>query len=300
MIYTVTFNPSLDYTMEFDTIHEGKLNRAKYARITAGGKGINVSKILTRLNVDNLILGFVCGFTGDEIERSLSREGCASEFIRLDRGISRINVKVNSGQTTELNAPGPEIPPKDLDLLDKQLDRLGRGDFLVLAGNIPEGIPEFSYRMLINKMNSKGVKTVVDASGNALLSTLEFSPFLIKPNRQELSELFSTNALSRESIDRYAAELRSKGAANVLVSLDSEGAVLATENGDIIYRPAPEGKAVNPVGAGDAMVAGFLWGYTETGDYSEALKCGVAAGSASAFSQGSVSGDDIRALRRLL
>lgn len=300
MIYSVTFNPSLDYTMEFDSVELGTLNRAAAVNITAGGKGINVSKVLTGLNVENLILGFVCGFTGDEIEKSLTRDGCRSEFIRLDRGLSRINVKINSKETTEFNAPGPEIPAKALSLLEKQLDRLGEGDYLVLAGNIPEGLPEFSYRMLINKMNSRGVRTVVDASGNALLSTLEFSPFLIKPNRQELGELFSTKVLTRENIDRYAAELRAKGARNVLVSLDSEGAVLAAENGEILYRPAPEGKVINPVGAGDSMVAGFLWGYTESGDYAEALKCSIAAGSASAFSHGFASGDDIRALRRLI
>ncbi|MBP5332041.1 MAG: 1-phosphofructokinase [Lachnospiraceae bacterium] len=300
MIYTVTLNPSLDYTMEFDSVESGGLNRARAVQIAAGGKGINVSKVLTGLNVENTILGFVCGFTGDEIERSLSSEGCESEFIRLDRGLSRINVKVCSKDITELNAPGPEIPTKALEKLEKQLDRLGEGDFLVLAGNIPEGLPEFSYRMITSKMNTKGVRTIVDASGNALLSTLEFSPFLIKPNRQELGELFSAKITGRENIEKYAMELRSKGARNVLVSLDSDGALLAAENGEIIYRPAPEGHVINPVGAGDSMLAGFLWGYIETGDYAEALKCAVAAGSASAFSHGFASGDDIRALRRLL
>ena len=300
MIYTVTFNPSLDYTMEMDSFDKGALNRAKSAQITAGGKGINVSRILTRLNVENLILGFAGGFTGDEIDRLLNAEGCESEFIRLDRGVSRINVKVCTDEATELNAPGPEIPTKALEKLDTQLDRLNEGDYLVIAGNIPESLPDFSYRMIINKMNSKGVRTVVDASGTALFSTIEFAPFLIKPNRQELGELFSTKTLSMENVEKYASELRAKGARNVLVSLDREGAVLAAETGEIIYQPAPERNVINPVGAGDSMLAGFLWGFIETNDYREALKCGVAAGSASAFSYGFATGDDIRALRRLL
>ncbi|MCR5767788.1 MAG: 1-phosphofructokinase [Lachnospiraceae bacterium] len=300
MIYTVTLNPSLDYTMELDTFERGALNRARTANITAGGKGINVSRILTRLNVDNLILGFAGGFIGDEIERRLNEEGCDSEFIRLERGLSRINVKVCSGESTELNAPGPEIPTKAMEKLDLQLNRLCEGDYLVLAGNIPESLPDFSYRFIVNKMNSRGIKTVVDASGSALLSTLEFGPFLIKPNRQELGELFSTKTFSMESIEKYATELRGKGAKNVLVSLDREGALLAAENGEIIYQAAPERNAVNPVGAGDSMLAGFLWGFIETGDYREALKCGVAAGSASAFSYGFATGDDIRAIRRML
>ena len=303
MVYTVTLNPSLDYTMELDGLEKGILNRADSARITAGGKGINVSRILTRLDVDNLILGFAAGFTGDEIERSLNAEGCESEFIRLEKGISRINVKVCSKEVngvTEINAPGPEIPVKALEKLDVQLDRLKEGDYLVLAGAIPEGLPEFSYRMIINKMNSKGIRTVVDASGNSLLSTLEFAPFLIKPNRQELGELFSTKNITPESAEKYALELRAKGAENVLVSLDREGALLATENDEIIYQAAPERTVVNPVGAGDSMLAGFLWGLIETGDYREALKCGVAAGSASAFSYGFANGDDIKAIRRML
>ncbi len=270
MVYTVTLNPSLDYTMELDGLEKGILNRADSARITAGGKGINVSRILTRLDVDNLILGFAAGFTGDEIERSLNAEGCESEFIRLEKGISRINVKVCSKEVTgvtEINAPGPEIPVKALEKLDVQLDRLKEGDYLVLAGAIPEGLPEFSYRMIINKMNSKGIRTVVDTSGNSLLSTLEFAPFLIKPNRQELGELFSTKNITSESAEKYALELRAKGAENVLVSLDREGALLATENDEIIYQAAPERTVVNPVGAGDSMLAGFLWGLIETGDY---------------------------------
>ncbi|MBO4415395.1 MAG: 1-phosphofructokinase [Lachnospiraceae bacterium] len=300
MIYTVTFNPSLDYAMEMDEIETGALNRAKSAQITAGGKGINVSKVLANLKVDNLILGFVCGFTGDEIERSISAAGCASEFIRLSRGMSRINVKIHSKETTELNAPGPEITLKDMEKLNTQLDRLNKDDYLVLAGNIPESLPEYSYRQIIDRMNAKGVNTVVDASGSALLSTIEFSPFLIKPNRQELGELFSTKIPVHENVDKYAKELQARGARNVLVSLDGEGAVLAAENGEIIYQEAPRGNAVNTVGAGDSMLAGFLWGYIESQDYREALKCGVAAGSASAFSQGFASGDDIRAIRRLL
>jgi len=300
MIYTVTFNPSLDYAMDFDEVVRGGLNRAKHASITAGGKGINVSKVLTGLGVENLMLGFVAGFTGDEIERSLSREGYRSEFIRLERGTSRINVKVNTGEMTELNAGGPEIPKNAVEKLHTQLDRLNKGDFLVLAGNIPEGMPEFTYNLIIDKMNAKGVKTVVDASGSVLMSSLQYSPFLIKPNRQEISELFSIRLSGPENAEKYLRQLQAKGAGNILLSLDKEGAVLLTEEGELFYRPAPEGNVINSVGAGDSMVAGFLWGYIETGDYREALVCAVSAGSASAFSHGFASGADIRALKGLL
>ncbi len=300
MIYTVTFNPSLDYVMEFDGVGIGELNRAKNVQITAGGKGINVSKILTGLGVDNLMLGFVGGFTGDEIEKSLSLEGYASKFIRLEKGLSRINVKVCSNEVTELNAPGPEITRSTIDKLNKQLEALREGDFLVLAGNIPEGVPEFVYSLITEQMNKKGVNTIVDTSGEALLSLLTVRPFLVKPNRQELGELFSTRINNRESAEKYALQLKEKGARNVLVSLDCEGAVLVTENDEVFYQPSIDGKVVNPVGAGDSVVAGFLWGLTRTGDMKEALKCGVCAGCASAFSGRLATGDDIRALWGLM
>jgi len=330
MIYTVTLSPSLDYVMEYDRLDIGGLNRAGHTRISAGGKGINVSKVLTRLQLDNLMLGFVGGFVGDEIERQLSLEGYASEFIRLESGVSRINVKVRAGyDTTQLNAPGPEIPRSSMEMLNRQISRLGKDDFLVLAGNLPEGMPEYTYSSLMELASSHGVETIVDASGNTLLSTLRMRPFLVKPNREELEALFSTRILTHENVDKYACELVKKGARNVLVSLDQEGAVLACENGRLYYQPAPEGRLMNPVGAGDSMVAGFLWGYcakcgellnndrscTTSPDsisgeiltsqvmdeiYREALKCAVSAGTASAFSPGLASGDDIRAIRRRL
>ena len=300
MIYTVTFNPSLDYAMNFHQIKQGALNRAVSAAISAGGKGINVSRILTQLNIDNQILGFIAGFTGDEIERELKENGYSTDFIRLEKGVSRINVKVSSEGITELNAPGPEISKNSLEALYAQLDRLNEGDFLVLAGNIPEGMPDFTYSLILERMNRRGVNSIVDASGNVLLSTLNFAPFLIKPNRQELEELFSTTIPNHESSIRYIRELQNKGARNVLVSLDHEGAVLGCENSDILYMPAPEGNINNTVGAGDSMVAGFIWGYLEKGNYEDALECSISAGSAAVFSPGMPSGDDIRALRRLL
>ncbi len=311
MIYTVTLGPSLDYTMEYGSIEKGGLNRAKSTRITAGGKGINVSKVLTHLKMENLMLGFVGGFVGDEIERQLSAGGYASEFIRLESGVSRINVKAHAGfDTTQLNAPGPEIPRSSMEKLKTQIERLSKGDFLVLAGNLPEGMPDYTYGSIMETASARGVETIVDASGNTLLSTLSLHPFLIKPNREELETLFSTRILTHENVDRYACELIKKGARNVLVSLDQEGAVLACENGSIFYQAACEGRLNNPVGAGDSMVAGFLWGYCEKrGElpdgsidelYREALKCAVSAGTASAFSPDLASGDDIRAIRRRL
>ena len=300
MVYTLTFNPSLDYTLEFDDISPGRLNRAKSTAITPGGKGINVSRILTGLGVDNLILGFTAGFTGDEIERSLKGLGCRSEFIKLDRGCSRINVKVRSGSVTELNAPGPEISRDALFQLFNRLDRLAKDDYLVLAGNIPGGLPDYTCGQILEKMNSKEVRTIVDMSGAALLSALGFEPFLIKPNRQELEELFCARRSSREDSEKYIRRLQEKGARNVLVSLDSEGAILLTENNELYYQAAPEGKVINPVGAGDSMVAGFIWGFIRSGDYREALKCGVSAGSASAFSPDLALGEDIKALRSLM
>ncbi|MCR5684687.1 MAG: 1-phosphofructokinase family hexose kinase [Lachnospiraceae bacterium] len=308
MIYTVTLGPSLDYAMEYDRIEIGGLNRARTAGLTAGGKGINVSKVLTHLGLDNLMLGFVGGFVGDEIERQLSAGGYESEFIRLESGVSRINVKARAGfDTTQLNAPGPEIPRSAMEKLETQLARLKKGDFVVLAGNIPEGMPDYTYSSVMEKVSAKGADVVVDASGNALLSTLSMHPFLVKPNREELEGLFSTKIRTREEVDKYALELIKKGARNVLVSLDQEGALLACDHGSILYQAAPEGRLVNPVGAGDAMVAGFLWGYCSAFNgeaseevFREALKCGVSAGTASAFSPGLASGDDIRAIRRRL
>lgn len=299
MIYTLTFNPSLDYIMELDSLNPGGMNRASSTRITPGGKGINVSIVLTALGVENSMLGFVAGFTGDIIERELKSSGYDTAFIHLESGLSRINVKLSSNVSTEINAPGPSIGRAELELLYSQLDLLTNEDILVLAGAIPDTLPDYTYQMIVERMNDRGVKTVVDATGNLLLSTLSCHPFLIKPNRQELETLFSCKILLHEDVSKYAGKLIEMGAQNVLVSLDHEGAVLATAS-ETIYVPAPDGNVINPVGAGDSMVAGFLTGWLETGLKAEALKMSVAAGSASAFSSGFASGDDIRTLRRLL
>lgn len=300
MIYTLTLNPSLDYTMEFARLQPGAMNRAKKTGITVGGKGINVSAVLSELKVPNTILGFIAGFTGDRIEEILKINKANTDFVKLPSGTSRINVKVLAGESTELNAPGPVIDKNSLKLLKDKLTGITSDDVLVIAGAIPASLPEFTYRTLLDDIKARNITTVIDTSGEALLSTLETAPFLIKPNRQELEALFSTRIASHTEVDKYAHELQKLGARNVLVSLDREGAVLCCEDGNVLYRPAPEGEINNTIGAGDSMVAGFLWGWLETGSYEDALKCGIAAGTACAFSNDLPMGDDIRSLRRLL
>ena len=306
MIYTLTFNPSLDYTMELPELVPGGMNRAHRAGITPGGKGINVSMILDTLGMANTMLGFVAGFTGDEIERSLKASGHHSDFIRLKSGLSRINVKLCSDASyaagtapTELNAPGPAIDHDSLNALDAQLNRLSAGDVLVLSGSVPESLPVYTYQRILDSLKGRNVLTFVDTTGESLLSTLSCRPFLIKPNRQELEELFSTHIKLHNDVDRYAARLHELGARNVLISLDGEGAVLLCEDGRYIYLEAPSGQVVNPVCAGDSMLAGFIYGWLSTHDHMSAFRYAIAAGSASAFSSGLASKDDIMSLYRL-
>ncbi len=300
MVYTLTFNPSLDYVMEMNGLRPGAMNRATRTEIYPGGKGINVSVVLNTLGTESIMLGFVAGFTGDEIESSLKKAGCRTDFIHLKSGLSRINVKLCSPESTELNAPGPFIGKDDLLCLYNQLNALNEGDVLVLAGAIPAGLPHFTYQYILDYLKEKNITTVVDATGEALLSTLNYRPFLIKPNRQELEELFSTKLLLRADVEKYARKLQDMGARNVLISLDHEGAVLLTEDKELISHDAPSGRVVNPVGAGDSMLAGFISGWLETGSYENALKTGLASGSASAFSVGLPTKEDILALRRFL
>lgn len=285
MIYTVTFNPALDYAVRVKTLENGGTNRAVSEQLLPGGKGINVSAVLNNFGVESVVLGFIAGFTGAEIRRMTEAQGCKCDFIELPTGTSRINVKLKSDCETEINGLGPDIPNECLQMLFDKLDKLKSGDFLVLAGSIPSSLPDTVYRDIMVRLDGRGVSFVVDAVNKLLLNVLDLKPFLIKPNHIELGEIFGVDLTGdKEKAAYYAEELRKKGARNVLVSMAEYGAVLAAEDGKVYSCDAPKGTAVNSVGAGDSMVAGFLTGWCGTGSYAEALKTGTAAGSASAFS----------------
>lgn len=300
MIYTLTLNPSLDYVMEVENLRPGSMNRATGTHVYPGGKGINVSAVLTTLGIENTALGFIAGFTGDELERSINAHGIKSDFTRLRSGLTRINVKLPGSVTTEINAPGPTVTQQQLQELAARLTQLTSDDVLIISGTIPPSLPEFAYTVILGAVRDSGVTTAVDTSGMALINSLSMHPFLIKPNREELESLFSTKFVRRDEIERCAHSLQEMGARNVLISLDSEGAILLTEDGQLLSLSAPAGTAVNPVGAGDSMLAGFMYGWLTSNDFGEALKFGIAAGSASAFSTGLASKEDILALKRLL
>ncbi len=285
MIYTVTFNPSLDYIVSVADFRLGLTNRTDSELILPGGKGLNVSMVLSNLGIDNMALGFVAGFTGAEIIRQVEGMGVKSDFIRLPNGTSRINLKLKSIDGTEINGRGPQIGEEAGEKLMEKLDALGKGDVLVLAGSIPDSMPDDIYRKIMERLAGRGVMIVVDATKNLLMNVLEYHPFLVKPNNHELGELFGVELRDREEAMPYARRLRELGAVNVLVSMAGQGAVLAAGDGEVYASPAPRGKLVNGVGAGDSMVAGFLAGWMERHDYGHAFRMGIAAGSASAFSE---------------
>lgn len=285
MIYTVTFNPSLDYIVSVDDFRLGMTNRTSSELILPGGKGLNVSMVLGNLGIDNTALGFVAGFTGAEIARRVEEMGVKSDFLSIGGGISRINLKLKSIDGTEINGCGPEIDQAAVERLMEKLDILGQGDVLVLAGSIPGSMPDETYRKIMERLAGRGVMTVVDATKNLLMNVLEYRPFLVKPNSHELGEIFGVELRDREEAIPYARRLRELGAVNVLVSMAGQGAVLAAGDGEVYAAAAPRGKLVNGVGAGDSMVAGFLAGWMERHEYGHAFRMGIAAGSASAFSE---------------
>lgn len=285
MIYTVTFNPALDYIVRVAQLNIGEVNRAAYGEIMAGGKGVNVSLVLKNLGHESTALGFAAGFTGEKLVRDLKDKGCRTDFIFLNQGMTRINVKIKGQEETEINGEGPEITPVAVRTLMMRLERLREGDILVLSGSVPKTLPEDMYEKVIVRQQGKKVKVVVDATKNLLKETLEYHPFLVKPNQHELGELFGATISNPEEALSYAEKLQQMGAVNVLVSMAGDGAVLLDEYGNRHMSPAPEGRLVNSVGAGDSMVAGFLAGYLETKDYEQAFRMGIAAGSASAFSE---------------
>ena len=285
MIYTVTFNPSLDYIVSVENFQLGITNRTSSELMLPGGKGINGSTVLMNLGIENKALGFVAGFVGDEIIRRLEEMGVQNGFIRIEEGVSRINLKLKSIDGTEINGQGPVISPEHVEELMKQLDRLGEGDVLFLSGSIPSSMPDDAYQKIMERLDGRGVQIVVDATKDLLLNVLEYHPFLIKPNNHELGELFGVELKTREEVIPYAKKLQEKGAVNVLVSMAGEGAVLIDANEDVYMAPAPKGTLVNGAGAGDSMVAGFMAGWLEKQDYEHAFCMGVSAGSASAFSE---------------
>ena len=285
MIYTVTFNPSLDYIITVDDFKQNKTNRTTSELMLAGGKGINVSTVLKNLGIESTALGFVAGFTGEEIERKTKADGLCCDFIYLEKGCSRINVKMKDYDGTEINGMGPVIDDAAVEQLLAKLAGLQQGDVLVLAGSVPSTIRDSIYRDIMSFLQEKRVEFVVDATKDLLLNVLEFHPFLIKPNNHELGEIFGVELMTRESVVPYAKKLQELGARNVLVSMAGEGAVFLDEMEVVHSLPAPKGKLINAVGAGDSMVAGFLAGWAEKKDYVHAFRMGVAAGSASAFSE---------------
>lgn len=285
MIYTVTFNPAIDYVVELVSFNIGEINRTTREYMNLGGKGVNVSRVLTNLEVPNVALGFVAGFTGDALRNGLERMGVKTDFISLEEGNTRINVNIKGVEETDINARGPEIPNSAIDELFKKLDNLQSGDTLVLAGSIPTSLPNDMYERVMERLYGKGIRFVVDATRDLLVKSLKYKPFLIKPNNHELGEIFGLELTKDNEIIYYARELKKQGAKNVLISMAGDGAILVDEN-DVAHKiGTPKGKVKNSVGAGDSMVAGFCAGYLEKGDYKYALRMGTAAGSASAFSE---------------
>lgn len=300
MIYTVTFNPSLDYIVGTEGFQLGNTNRTVSELMLPGGKGINVSTVLKNLGIESTALGFTAGFTGEEIRRRVDGLGLRSEFIDVGNGFSRINVKMKEFDGTEINGQGPVIGDDAVEKLMEKLDSLKDGDILVLAGSIPASMPDSIYSDILARLQGRGVMFIVDATKDLLLNVLRYRPFLIKPNHHELGEIFGVELENREDVVPYAEQLQKQGAQNVLVSMGGKGAVLLDAEGNVHMLPVPKGTLVNAVGSGDSMVAGFLAGWTEQKDYEHAFKMGIAAGSASAFSELLATEEEIRRLYETL
>lgn len=296
MIYTITFNPAIDYLIYVPQLNVGNIVRSYKERFFCGGKGINVSLVLKELGIESTAMGFVAGFTGSAVEQALKSETINTDFVHLKTGISRINVKIRSEVETDINSQGPEIAESDIEELFKKLEKLKTGDTLVLAGSVPCSLSENIYERIMEKLKSKNIRFVVDAAKSLLTNSLKYKPFLIKPNNDELGEIFDVEIKTPEKAEKYAHKLREMGALNVLVSLGEKGAVLVNENGEEFYSPAIKGNALNTVGAGDSMLAGFIAGYEQKRDWEYALKLGTAAGGATAFGEGLAKQKEIFAL----
>ncbi len=293
MIYTITLNPAIDFVINVDKLIFGAINRSESENIYCGGKGINVSSVLNELGVPSIATGFVAGFTGRQIEQELQKNGIDTDFVHLQSGYSRINVKIRGDEETDINTQGPQITDFDMHLLYKKLEQITNDDTVVLSGSVPQKADDSVYAKILSKISKSGATIVVDSTGKQLLNTLEYKPFLIKPNIGELMDTFSIKVTTLHDIEKYAIKLQNLGAKNVLVSMGDKGSALFTEKKQVILQSAPSGKALNTVGAGDSMVAGFIAGYKKTGDYKYALKLATACGSATAFSEGLCKRDDI-------
>ena len=296
MIYTVTFNPSLDYLVTVKNLQIGKINRTNTESVFPGGKGINVALMLNTLGIEAKALGFLAGFSGREVERLLDVYHCSHDFIHLKDGFTRINVKISSSQETALNGQGPLVAQDDFEKLLSQLDTLQKGDILILSGDKPKSMSDSIYHDILQYLTGREIKYIIDATGKLLTNTLEQHPFLIKPNNFELGEIVGKDLHTQEEIVEAALKLQQQGVLNVLVSLGKDGAILLDATGKVHSKSAPTGKLVNSVGAGDSMVAGFLAGYLQTGSYETALAMAVCAGSATAFTTGLASKQEIFAL----
>lgn len=296
MVYTVTFNPALDYVVRVEDFQPGETNRTASDEVQFGGKGINVSTVLRNLGVDNVALGFLAGFTGKGLEQGLRESGIDTDFIWLERGLTRINVKIKAGRETEINGQGPDISPAALEQLFARLDRLQERDVLVLAGSIPRSLPDDIYQRILQRLEGRGILSVVDATRDLLCAVLPYRPFLIKPNDRELGDIFGKVLASDAEIEDCARQLQARGARNVLVSMAGAGSLLVDETGKSHRLGVPKGTVRNSVGAGDSMVAGFLAGWLKEHDYNIAHRMGAAAGSATAFSDGLAVGEEVQAL----
>lgn len=300
MIYTITFNPSLDYIIQVDNFKPGIINKTKFEEILPGGKGINVSIVLSNLGHESTALGFMAGFTGKEIEHKLESFGAKTDFIHVKNGLSRINVKMKSNEETEINGMGPDIQEEDIQALFHQLEQLTQEDVLVISGSIPSTLPDDMYEQIMEKVQEKKIKVVVDATNNLLMKVLKYKPFLIKPNNHELGEIFGVELNTKEEVIPYAKKLQEMGAQNVLISMAGEGAVFIADNHEVLQSGAPKGTVVNSVGAGDSMVAGFLAGYLETNEYHKAFINGLCCGSASAFHVGLATKEQVEEVKQTL
>ena len=286
MIYTVTLSPSIDYVVRLSNLTAGITNRTDSEEYYFGGKGINVSCVLAELDIDSTALGFTAGFTGEAIENGIRNNRITTDFIRLREGISRINIKIKAGEETEINGQGPHINDDELDSLFEKLDHIHNGDTLILAGSVPNTLPDDVYERMLERLKDKDIRIVVDATKKLLVNSLKYKPFLIKPNRQEISEIFDVPVETEEDTEKYAKKLMEMGAQNVLISLGGDGAMLIDEFGNKHKMGVVKEKVINTVGSGDSMVAGFVAGYEKEKSYPYALKLGSACGNATAFLPG--------------
>ena len=305
MIYTITFNPALDYITQVENFKTGEINRTKTETILPGGKGLNVSIVLKNLEIENTALGFVAGFTGEELIQKMESQGVKTDFVKVEKGITRINIKISSinekkVEETALNGMGPQITKNDIEVLFEKIEKMSTKDVVILSGSIPKNIDNDIYEKICKKLNEKGITFIVDSTQELLMNVLKYNPFLIKPNKEELEETLNCKISTKEDIIDAAKKLKEMGAQNVLVSLGNDGALLLTKDNNTYYSKAPRGQVVSTVGSGDSMVAGFLAGYYQTQNYEHALKTGVAAGSASAFSVELATKEDVDLLLKQL